>query len=40
MPEGTEREAKDKHSQNCTGKNVLPNFPMKTKVAPYAFTNH
>ena len=40
MPEGTEREAKEGQCQNWPGKNVLPNFPMNMKVAPFVFTNH
>ena len=40
MPEGTEREAKEWQGQNWPGKNLLPNFPMKIKVAPFVFTNH
>ena len=39
MPEGTEREEKQKQGQNWRGKNLLPNFPMKIKVAPFIFTN-
>ena len=39
MPEGTEREAKARHSQNWPGKNVLPNLYMKIKVAPFVFNN-
>ena len=40
MPEGTEIEAKERQGQNCwPGKNLLPNFPMKIKVAPFVFTN-
>ena len=34
MPEGTEREAKERQSQNWPGKNLLPNFPMNIIVAP------
>ena len=40
MPEGPEREAKERQGQNWPGQNVLPNFPMKMKVAPFVFTNH
>ena len=40
MPEGTERGAKERQIQNWPGKNVLPNFSMKIKVAPFLFTNH
>ena len=40
MPEGTEREAKERQGQKCQGKNLIPNFPMKIKVAPFVFTNH
>ena len=40
MPEGTERWAKERQGQNWPGKNVLSNFPMKIKVAPFVFTNH
>ena len=40
MPEGTEREAKERQGQNWSGKNLLPNFSMKIKVAPFVFTNH
>ena len=36
MPEGTERETKERQGQNWPGKNVLPNFPMKIKVTPFA----
>ena len=32
MPEGTEREAKERQGQNWPGKNLLPNFLMKMKV--------
>ena len=39
MPEGTEREAKERQCQNWHGKNLLPNFLMKIKVAPFVFTN-
>ena len=39
MPKGTEREAKERQGQNWPGKNSLPNFPMKIKVAPFVFTN-
>ena len=40
MPEGTEREAKERQGQNWPGNNLLPNFPTKMKVAPFVFTNH
>ena len=40
MAEATEREAKERQGQNWPGKNVLPNFSMKIKVAPFVFTNH
>ena len=40
MPEGTERQAKERQGQNWPGKNVLPNFSMKIKGAQFAFTNH
>ena len=40
MTEGTEREAKERQGQNWPGKNLLPNFFMKIKVAPFVFTNH
>ena len=40
MPEGTEREAKERQGQNWPGKNLLPNFPMEIKVALFFFTNH
>ena len=40
MPEGTEKEAKERQDLNRPGKNVLPSFPMKMKVAPFVFTNH
>ena len=40
MSEGTEREAKERQDQNWLGKNMLPNFPMKIKVAPFIFTNY
>ena len=40
MSEATEREAKERQCQNCPGKNVLPNFSMKIKVAPFVFTNY
>ena len=40
MPEGTEREAKDRQGQNRPGKNLLPNFSMKIKEAPFVCTNH
>ena len=38
MLEGTEGEAKERQGQNCAGKNLLPNFAMKIKVAPFVFT--
>ena len=40
MPEGTEREAKERQDQNWPGKNLLPNFPMKMKVAPFVCTKN
>ena len=40
MPEGTEREAKERQGQNWKGKNLLPNFSMNIKVAPFVFTNY
>ena len=40
MSEGTEREAKESQGQNWPGKNVLPNFPMNLKVAPFVLANH
>ena len=40
MPEGTEREAKERQGHKWPGKNLLPNFPMKIKVAPLVFSNH
>ena len=40
MPEGTEREAKERQGQNGPGKHLLPIFSMKIKVAPFVFTNH
>ena len=40
MPEGTEREAKERHGENWPGKHLLPNFPMKIKVALFVFTNN
>ena len=40
MPEGTERESKERQGQNWPGKKLLPNFPMKIKVATFVFTNH
>ena len=40
MPEGTETEAKNRHGQTWPDNSVLPNFPMKIKVAPFVFTNH
>ena len=38
MPEGPEREAKERQDQNWPGKYFLPNFSMKVKVAPFVFT--
>ena len=35
MPEGTQKEAKEWQGQNGPAKNVLPNFSMKIKVAPF-----
>ena len=40
MPEGTETEAKEIQGQNLPGKNLLPNFLMYIKEAPFVFTNH
>ena len=40
MPEGTEREAKERQGQNWPGNNLLLNFPVKIKVGPFVFTNH
>ena len=40
MPEGTEREAKERQGQNWPGKNMLLNFCMKIKEAPFFFINH
>ena len=40
MPEGTEREAKDRQGENWSSKNLLPNFPMNIKIAPFVFTIH
>ena len=40
MPEDTERKAKERQGQNRPGKNLLPNFSKKIKVAPFDFTNH
>ena len=39
MPEGTAREAKEMQGQNGPGKNLLTNFHMKIKVAPFVFTD-
>ena len=39
MPEGTEREAKERQGQNWPGRNLLSNFSMKIKVAPFILTN-
>ena len=38
MPEGTEREAKERQGQNSQA-NMFPNFSMKIKVAPFVFTS-
>ena len=40
MPEGTEKEAKEKQGQNWPGTNLLPNFHMKIKSALFGFTNN
>ena len=40
MPEDTDREAKERQGQNWRGENLLPNFPMKMKVAPFVFSNN
>ena len=40
LPDGTDRKAKEMQGQNWPGKNSLPNFSMKIKVAPFMFTNH
>ena len=40
MPEGPEREAKERQGQNWPGKNLLPKFSMKIKVEPFVFPNH
>ena len=40
MPEGIEREAKERQGQNWPGKTFLPNFHKKITVAPFVFTNH
>ena len=40
MPEGTEKEASERQGQNWPGKNLLPNFSMKMRVAPFVFTDH
>ena len=40
MLEGTEKEAKERQGQNYPCKNLLPNFAMKIKVAPFGITNH
>ena len=40
MPEGTEREKKERQGQKWPGINLLPNFPMEIRVAPFVFTNH
>ena len=40
IPEGTEKEAKERQGQNWPGQNLLPNFSMKIKVASLVFTNH
>ena len=39
MPEGTEREVKERQGQKWPGENGLPNFFMNMKVAPFVFTN-
>ena len=39
MPDGTEREAKERQGQNWPGINLLPNFPMKIKLGPFVFPN-
>ena len=39
MSEGTEREAKERQVKNWQDKNVLPDFPMKIKIAPFIFTH-
>ena len=33
------RALKERQGQNCPGKNVFSNFPVKTKVAPFVFAN-
>ena len=38
MPEGTEREGKERLGQNWTGKNLLPNFSLNIKVEPFVLT--
>ena len=35
MPEGTKRKAKERQGQNWPGKNLLPNFTMEIKAAPF-----
>ena len=35
MPEGTERETKERQGHNWQGKLLLPNFPMNMKMAPF-----
>ena len=40
MPEGTDKEAKERQGQNWPGKNVLRNFSMRMKVAPFVFINN
>ena len=40
MTEGTESEEKGRQVQNWPGKNLLPNFTMKIKEAPFVFTKH
>ena len=40
MPEGTAREAKERHGQKWLGKNLSPNFSVKIKVAPSGFSNY
>ena len=39
MPEGTEREAKERQGHNWPGKNMFLNFTMKIKVPSFVFTN-
>lgn len=40
MPDGTQREVKGTQGQKWPRKNLLSNFPMMLKVAPFASTNH